>query len=142
MKKKPSRKVAKRSMKRVKKKLRDHKPSAAQKKFFQLVPSAFRPHQTMVNPDEKGARVIKQRFVHQWLIRGWMITSQIAWRNFGVTRLADIIYRMRGHQFKIITTMVEGIDRFGNKVHYAEYRINKKGSARAIKRYHKQYGKK
>ena len=143
MKKRPSKKPAKKkTVKRIKKKLRDHKPSSIQQKFLQEVPGGYRPPATMVNPDQQHVQVIKRRFIERWLLRSWMITSQIAWRNFGHTRLADVVWKMRMAGFKITTTMVEGIDRFGNKVHYAEYRINKKRSARAIKRYNKAYGKK
>lgn len=143
MKKRPSKKTTKKkTVKRIKKKLRDHKPSSTQQMFLQQVPGHYRPPANMLHPMEKHVEVIKRRFIERWLLRGWMLTSQIAWRNFGHTRLADVIWKMRAAGFKITTTMVQGIDRFGNKVYYAEYRLIKKRSARAIKKYSEIYGKK
>lgn len=110
-----------------------------QKKFLSKVPRSYVPPPHMVNPAEetKHVRIVKAILVKNWIIRGWTLTSQQAWKNFGVTRLADIIWRMRKNGFTVVTKMIDGTDRFMNTVHYAKYKINKIRSKKAIQRYNK-----
>lgn len=93
----------------------------------------------MVNPADapRQVKVVKASFILQWLLRGWALTSQQAWRNFGHTRLADAVFQLKKRDFIIITTMMQGIDRFGNKTNYGSYRLIKSRSKKAIQRYKK-----
>ena len=51
------------------------------------------------------------------------ITPYIAFERFGITRLADIIYRLRDEGWDIITEMVTTKNRYGNVVSYARYSL-------------------
>ena len=59
------------------------------------------------------------------LVKG-KITSWEAITMYGITRLADVIYRLRYKQeplMDIKTRRIDGKDRFGQKSHWAEYYI-------------------
>lgn len=63
----------------------------------------------------------KHREVLRHLRESGSITSDEAWRMFGVTRLSAIIFNLRkkGHD---IETVTEGCtDRYGHAVNYARY---------------------
>lgn len=49
------------------------------------------------------------------------INSQLAFKDFGITRLADRVYTLRKKGYEITTIMTTGINRHGDKVRYAEY---------------------
>lgn len=49
------------------------------------------------------------------------ITSIEAIELFGATRLADIIFRLRGKGYNIKTVMCEGQTRYGDTCKYAKY---------------------
>ena len=51
------------------------------------------------------------------------ITSIQAFNNFGVTRLADIIYRLRQDGFEIETEQLTTKNRYGHVVNYARYSL-------------------
>ena len=51
---------------------------------------------------------------------GKTITSWQAFERFRATRLADIVFRLRGHGFNIVTEMLED-----GKIRYARYRMMK-----------------
>ena len=55
------------------------------------------------------------------LKRGRTITSWQAFEQFRATRLADIIFKLRGHGYNITTELVED-----EKTRYARYRLVKK----------------
>lgn len=129
---KPKKTIPKKSSR--KKKLLSAK---TQKEFLAFVPLSYLPPSYMTDPTQKKVEVVKQRFVEAWIIRGWKLTATIAWRKFGVTRLADIIWHMRRRGFVINTTMLKGVDRFGTKVVYGEYKINKSRSKKAVNTYMK-----
>lgn len=49
------------------------------------------------------------------------ISHRIAEYEFGATRLADIIYKLRGEGYDIRTTTVKTKNRFGRPTEYAFY---------------------
>lgn len=51
------------------------------------------------------------------------ITTFEAFSNYGATRLADIVYRLRHKGHEIITIQREQEDRYGTVVKFAEYRL-------------------
>lgn len=53
------------------------------------------------------------------------ITSIQAFEKFGITRLSAIIFVLRRRGYNIITIEHKGVNRFGNPVSYAEYRLIK-----------------
>lgn len=65
----------------------------------------------------------KTKMVLEWLKEGKAITSWIAFREFGITRLSSVIYNLRRQGNPISMTMLEGTDRWGNDVRYGEYRL-------------------
>jgi hypothetical protein len=56
--------------------------------------------------------------VLQHLTRHPSITSQVAWRRFNITRLADVIMKLRRKGHVIITDLVPL-----GRTHYARYRL-------------------
>lgn len=50
------------------------------------------------------------------------ITSMEAFEKYGITRLSAIIYILR-REYEIVTIMRTSINRYGNEVNYAEYRL-------------------
>lgn len=50
------------------------------------------------------------------------ITSMEAFEKYGITRLSAIIYILR-REYEIVTIMRTSINRYGNEVNYAEYRM-------------------
>ena len=51
------------------------------------------------------------------------ITSIIAFERFGVTRLADIIFKLRQDGYEIETKQVTTKNRYGHTVTYAKYSL-------------------
>ena len=65
--------------------------------------------------------------VRNHLIRYGSITSQEAWRMYGITRLADVIYKLRYKReplMDIVTLMVYYTDEFGTNKSYRKYVLN------------------
>lgn len=50
------------------------------------------------------------------------ITSMEAFEKYGITRLSAIIYILR-REYEIVTIMRTSVNRYGNEVNYAEYRL-------------------
>ena len=50
------------------------------------------------------------------------ITSMEAFEKYGITRLSAIIYILR-REYEIVTIMRTSINRYGNEVNFAEYRL-------------------
>ena len=50
------------------------------------------------------------------------ITSMEAFEKYGITRLSAIIYILR-REYEIVTLMRKGVNRYGNEVNFAEYRL-------------------
>lgn len=63
--------------------------------------------------------------VSKHLVKHRRITSMQAFDLYGATRLSAIIYVLRGKGYPIITTMKEGVNRYGNPVRYGEYSLPK-----------------
>ena len=49
------------------------------------------------------------------------ITSLVAFENYGITRLASCINRLRNMGYDINTVMVDGENRYGDSCRYAIY---------------------
>lgn len=56
---------------------------------------------------------------------GHRITSMQAIDMFGATRLSDIIFKLRGRGYEIITHNRVGKNRYGGTCNYAEYELIK-----------------
>ena len=63
----------------------------------------------------------KTQAVLDWLKTHASISSMEAINNFGATRLGAIIFNLRKRGYNIETVMVDGRDRFGNKMTFARY---------------------
>lgn len=50
------------------------------------------------------------------------ITSMEAFEKYGITRLSAIIYILR-REHNIVTLMRTSVNRYGNEVNFAEYRL-------------------
>ena len=50
------------------------------------------------------------------------ITSMEAFEKYSITRLSAIIYILR-REYEIVTIMRTSINRYGNEVNFAEYRL-------------------
>lgn len=50
------------------------------------------------------------------------ITSMEAFEKYGITRLSAIIYILR-REYEIATIMRTSVNRYGNEVNFAEYRL-------------------
>jgi len=62
--------------------------------------------------------------VRNHLIRHGSITSQEAWRLYGITRLADVIYKIKHKRYPrmdVDTEMVYGRDRYNKPTQYGKY---------------------
>jgi len=51
------------------------------------------------------------------------MTPMQAIEGYGITRLASVIYDLRGAGYDITTETVQSTNRFGDKVSYARYRL-------------------
>ena len=66
----------------------------------------------------------KSKAVLEHLLEHKTITSLDAFNLYGATRLSAIIYNLRHKNGYIISNHDKScIDRFGNKCHYVEYRL-------------------
>ena len=65
-------------------------------------------------------RVTQKERVLQHLKMYGHITSWQAIKEYGCTRLADVIFRLKD-DYSIATQMQESTNRFGDKVRYAKY---------------------
>jgi hypothetical protein len=50
------------------------------------------------------------------------ITSMEAFEKYGITRLSAMIYILR-REYAIVTIMRTSVNRYGNEVNFAEYRL-------------------
>ena len=59
--------------------------------------------------------------VRKYLRNNHSITSVEAYEMFGITRLSDIIFKLRNMGYKIQTVSVKGKNRYGRPCYYARY---------------------
>ena len=71
----------------------------------------------------KGKRTQKQEVLNYLMTHKRGITSFIAFERFGVTRLADIIFKLRQEGYDIITESITTKNRYGHVTTYASYRL-------------------
>lgn len=64
----------------------------------------------------------KTQIIKQRLKDGHSITSKEAFEEYGVTRLAAIIHKLRNSGMNIVTIDRIAKDRYDNTVRFAEYR--------------------
>lgn len=70
-----------------------------------------------------GEKITNQKQeVLQHIKRYGSITSMEAFEKYGITRLSAIIYILR-REYEIVTIMRTSINRYGNEVNFAEYRL-------------------
>lgn len=67
----------------------------------------------------------KTLLIKDKLERGYSITSKQAFEDYGVTRLAAIIFNLRKSGMPIVTIDREAKDRYDNTVRFAEYRLER-----------------
>ena len=63
----------------------------------------------------------KTRDILNYMAKNDGITSMEAFKNFGATRLASIIFSLRNQGFDIETIDMECTDRYGHTCRYAKY---------------------
>lgn len=63
----------------------------------------------------------QKKLVLDFIARHGSITSLQAFEFFGITRLADVIFKLRKAGNVIFSETVHGKNRYGNPVHYARY---------------------
>ena len=68
---------------------------------------------------------MKKELVKKHLEEKGSITSWEAIMNYGATRLADIIFKLRNEGMNIETVTVHQIDRYGSHTTYARYELKK-----------------
>lgn len=79
-----------------------------------------------IEDEEIIARMPQTVKIRNHLIRYGSITSQEAWRLYNITRLADVVYKLRYKREPVMDIkreMIYGRDRFGNPIQYAKYYI-------------------
>jgi len=62
--------------------------------------------------------------VRNHLLRYGSITSQEAWRLYGITRLSDVIYKLKYKRHPLMnikTEMIYYTDEYGNHIQYGKY---------------------
>lgn len=69
----------------------------------------------------KIKRTTQQDRVFNYLVEYKSITQLEAYKRFGTFSLSKIISVLRKKGFKIETVRKQGLNRFGDKVHFAEY---------------------
>lgn len=70
-----------------------------------------------------GERITNQKQeVLRHIKRYGSITSMEAFEKYGITRLSAIIYILR-REYEIVTIMRTSVNRYGNEVNFAEYRL-------------------
>lgn len=67
----------------------------------------------------------KTLLIKDKLEKGYSITSKQAFEDYGVTRLAAIIFNLRKSGMPIVTIDREAKDRYDNTVRFAEYRLER-----------------
>lgn len=67
----------------------------------------------------------QKEMVTKHLRRFGKITSAQAWERYGVTRLADIVYKLRRDGMIITTEETKAKNRFGRSVQFATYRLKR-----------------
>ena len=60
------------------------------------------------------------------LKRNGKITSMVAFKNYGVTRISVIIDTLRKQGYNITTEMKSGKNRYGDPCHYGEFVLHDK----------------
>ncbi len=61
--------------------------------------------------------------VKEWLLSGKTITSNEARDIFGITRLADLIFKLRREGYEISNIQRATITKLGGKAWYVEYKL-------------------
>ena len=64
--------------------------------------------------------------IRNHLIRYGSITSQEAWRLYNITRLSDVVYKLKYKRHPLMdikTEMIYERDQFGNPIQYGKYYI-------------------
>ena len=72
---------------------------------------------------KKNVRTQKTDVLHYMQTRTRGITSMQAFEKFGVTRLSDIIFKLRKEGYEIETEQVTTKNRYGHTTTFARYRL-------------------
>lgn len=57
---------------------------------------------------------------------GKTITTWQAYKEYGCSRLAEYIRQLRYEGYPITGTTIKGLNRFGDKTHYTEYKLEER----------------
>jgi hypothetical protein len=71
------------------------------------------------------AKVTHKQRVLDSMQNGRSISPWYAINELGNTRLASTIHSLKKDGYNITTEIVEGINKFGDKIHYAKYKLDK-----------------
>lgn len=66
----------------------------------------------------------QMKTVRKYLEDGNTLTSMEAFRKWGITRLSDKIFKLRKAGLQIDSIPTDGINRFGDPVHFSTYRLS------------------
>lgn len=70
------------------------------------------------------AKMTQKQRVLQYMLDFDSITSLDAFRELGVTRLADVIFKLKKDNYAIITRTEKSMNRYGEPVYFARYSID------------------
>ena len=68
-------------------------------------------------------RITQLNAVRHWLLTGKTITSNEARSMWGISRLADIIFKLRREGYEITNIQRATITKLGGKAWYVEYKL-------------------
>tara|TARA_R110000851_G_scaffold114153_2_gene239116 strand:- start:8128 stop:8367 length:240 start_codon:yes stop_codon:yes gene_type:complete len=57
------------------------------------------------------------------------ITPLDAFRDYGIMRLAAVVFNLKEDGYDIDSEMISSSNRFGEKVNFSEYKLNKNGGS-------------
>lgn len=66
---------------------------------------------------------LQRDMIYKHLRKHGPITQNEALSLYSVGRLADVIFKLRGMGFPIVTTTVKGKNKFGRKIKWGSYRL-------------------
>lgn len=73
----------------------------------------------------KLVRKKQRELIYEHLVEHSTITSWEAIKEYGITRLSDVIFRLRKEGFEIVSENTSSVNRYGNKVSFATYTLIK-----------------
>jgi len=69
----------------------------------------------------ENKNLTQKEIVLKYLKANRFISPGYAWENFGISRLADIIFKLRSDGHDIETRIIKAINRYDRPIEYARY---------------------